>query len=73
MSTKLERYLDYIQKADAFFFIITRNAVNSFLGPHPVFSVDLSAKKVSRTINWIGFSAEVTHSTRKEYEPHGAN
>ena len=37
-------------------------------GPHPIFSVDLSAEKVSRTIICIGFSAEVKHSTREQWD-----
>lgn len=35
-------------------------------GPHPIFSVYKSTEKVLRTINWIGFTAKATHSTRKQ-------
>ena len=37
-------------------------------GPHPIFSVDLTAEKVPRTIICIGFSAEVKYSTRKQWD-----
>ena len=38
------------------------------LGSLLIFSVDLSAEKFLKTINWSGVSAEVTQSTRKQME-----
>ena len=71
-STKLE-WWKHLQCSHAFFFYHHSKRTEFIFGLHPIFSADLTAEKVSKTITWLAFPRKSCIQPEKKYKPHGAN